>query len=252
MDGPRHILIVGTDPELRDTLAHALEGGGAFSVTDAAGAAEAMARTQLRQQRLDAIIVQAALADGDGTELCSRLRRRGLRVPIIVLSEAGAEQDVVRALDAGANDYVVKPFRLAELMARLRAQIREHETSEDAVLPIGPYHFRPGSRSLHEPAENRQIRLTQKEVTILKCLYRAAGMPVSRQALLHEVWSYSAGARTHTVETHIYRLRRKIEPDPAHPRVIVNEGGGYRLGHVPDADAASARPPVRLALAAAK
>jgi PleD family two-component response regulator len=123
MDGPKNILIVGADPGLRESLVHALESGGAFSVTDAAGVAEAMARTQLRQQRLDAIVVQAALADGDGTELCSRLRRRGLRVPIIVLSDAHAEQEVVRALDAGANDYVVKPFRLAELKARLRAQI---------------------------------------------------------------------------------------------------------------------------------
>jgi DNA-binding response OmpR family regulator len=252
MTGPRHILIVGADPGLRDSLAQALQSGGAFRVTDAAGVAEAMARTQLRQQRLDAIVVQAALADGDGTDLCARLRRRGLRVPIIVLSDAAAEQDVVRALDAGANDYVVQPFRLAELKARLRAQIREHETSEDAVLPIGPYHFRPGARKLHEPAENRQIRLTQKEVTILKCLYRAAGLPVSRQTLLDEVWSYSAGARTHTVETHIYRLRRKIEPNPSHPRIILNAGGGYCLGQAIDADTTSPRPPLRLALAAAK
>jgi DNA-binding response OmpR family regulator len=252
MNGPRHILIVGAEPGLRETLAQALETGGMFQVSDAAGAAEAMARTQLRQQPLDAIIVQAALADGDGTELCSRLRRRGLRVPIIVLSDADGEQDVVRALDAGASDYVVKPFRIAELKARLRAQIREHETSEDAVLVIGPYHFRPGTRSLHEPVENRQIRLTQKEVTILKCLYRAAGQPVSRQALLAEVWSYSAGARTHTVETHIYRLRRKIEPDPARPSVIVNDGGGYCLGQAGDAEAPSPRPSVRMALAAAK
>jgi len=252
MEEPKHILIVGAGTGLRNALGPALESGGEFQVTEAAGVADAMARTQAHQQQLHAIIVEPGPADGDGSSLCGWLRRRGLRVPIIVLSEAGAEQNVVRALDAGANDYVVKPFRLAELMARLRAQIREHETSEDAVLPIGPYHFRPGARALHEPAENRQIRLTQKEVTILKCLYRAAGTPVSRQALLHEVWSYSAGARTHTVETHIYRLRRKIEPDPAHPRVIVNEGGGYRLGHVADADGPSARPPMRLALAAAK
>ncbi len=252
MNEPRHILIVGAEPGQRDSLAQDLETGGMFQVTGAAGAAEAVARTQLRQQRLDAIIVQAALADGDGTELCGRLRRRGLRVPIIVLSEASAEQDIVRALDAGANDYVVKPFRMAELKARLRAQIREHETSEDAVLTIGPYHFRPGTRLLHEPAENKQIRLTQKEVTILKCLYRAAGLPVSRQTLLHEVWSYSAGARTHTVETHIYRLRRKIEPDPSRPTVIINDGGGYCLGQAADAEAPSPRPPMRLAFAAAK
>ena len=248
MNGPRHVLVVGADVALRDMLAHALENGGAFKVAEAASAAEVMARTQLRHQRLDAIIALTALVDSDVTELCGRLRRRGLRVPIIVLSDAAAEQDVVRALDAGANDYVVKPFRMAELRARLRAQIREHETSEDAVLEIGPYHFRPGRRSLHEPAANEHIRLTQKEVTILKCLYRAAGQPVSRQALLQEVWSYRAGARTHTVETHIYRLRRKIEPDPARPTIIVNEGGGYCLGPALEENG----PSPRLALAAAK
>ena len=239
MTGPRHILIVGADPGLRDSLAQALQSGGAFRVTDAAGVAEAMARTQLRQQRLDAIVVQAALADGDGTDLCARLRRRGLRVPIIVLSEAAAEQAVVRALNAGANDYVVQPFRLAELKARLRAQIREHETSEDAVLPIGPYHFRPGARSLHEPAENRHIRLTQQEVTILKHLYRAGGRPISRQTLLRGAWRYSLDADSHTVETHIYRLRRKIEPDPSRPYIILKDRNGYRLGQHNGSDMAA-------------
>jgi DNA-binding response OmpR family regulator len=148
---------------------------------------------QALQQRFDAIIVQPAPAHGDGIDLCSRLRRGGLRAPIIVLSEVAAEQDVIGALNAGANDYVVKPFRLAELKARLRAQIRQHETSDDAVLAFGPYHFCPGARYLHEPAKNRLIRLTHKEAAILKCLYRATGRPVSRQTLLLDVWSYSSG-----------------------------------------------------------
>jgi len=226
----KHILIVGAGTGLHNALGQALESDGTFEVTEAAGAADAMARIQARQQQLHAIIVEPGPADGDVSDLCGWLRRRGLRVPIIVLSEAAVEQDVVRALDAGANDYVVIPFRLAELKARLRAQIREHETSEDAVLAIGPYHFRPGTQSLHEPAENRHIRLTQQEVAILKHLYRAGGRPISRQTLLHGAWRYSVGARTHTVETHIYRLRRKIEPDPSHPYIILKDRSGYRLG----------------------
>jgi DNA-binding response OmpR family regulator len=230
MEEPKYILIIGAGTGLRNALAHALESDGAFQVTEAAGATDAMTRMQARQQQLHAIIVEPAATDVDGSDLCGWLRRRGLRVPIIVLSEAAAEQDVIRALDAGANDYLVKPFRLGELRARLRARIREHETSEDAVLAIGPYHFRPGARSLHEPAENRHIRLTQQEVVILKHLYRAAGQPISRQTLLRGAWRYSVGARTHTVETHIYRLRRKIEPDPSHPFIILNDRSGYRLG----------------------
>ncbi len=230
MDEPKYILVIGADTGLRDTLGQTLESDGAYQVTEATGAADAMLRMQARQQQLHAIIVEPPPVDADGSELCGWLRRRGLGVPIIVLSEAAAEQDIIRALDAGANDYLVKPFRLGELQARLRVRIREHETSEDAVLAIGPYHFRPGTRSLHEPAENRHIRLTQQEVVILKHLYRAGGQPISRLTLLHGAWRYNASARTHTVETHIYRLRRKIEPDPAHPYIILKDRSGYRLG----------------------
>jgi DNA-binding response OmpR family regulator len=251
MRTPRYILIAGGETTQRVTLAEALKANGAFRVTEVASALEALARTQLRAQRFDAIIVDNALPDADAADLSARLRRRGLHVPIIVLSDHAAETEVVRALDAGANDYVPRPFRLAELSARLRAQIREHDTSEDAVLLIGPYHFRPGPRTLHEPVGNVQLRLTQKEVTILKCLYRAAGRPVSRQMLLQEVWGYSSAARTHTVETHIYRLRRKIEPDPANPTVIVNNGGGYTLGRHEEAET-SWRSPLQVALAEAK
>ena len=251
MNKPRNILIAGGEAAERAALSRALEAGGAFRLTDVAGALEAVARTQLRAQRFDAIIVDADLPDSDVPELCARIRRRGLRIPIVVISDVASESDIVRALDAGANDYVARPFRIGELSARLRAQIREHDTSEDAVLLVGPYHFRPGARSLHEPVANVHLRLTQKEVTILKCLYRAAGHPVSRQILLQEVWGYSSAARTHTVETHIYRLRRKIEPDPAHPTVVVNDGGGYSLGHYEELEPARG-PALRVVLAAAK
>jgi DNA-binding response OmpR family regulator len=225
----KNILIVDDDAALRCTLATALEAGDAYRVTEAATAADAAAQALSRSNRFDAILLDLKLPDGCGFELCSKLRRGGVRVPIVILTGSGAEADVVRGLDAGANDYVLKPFRFAELTARLRAQIRAHETSEDAVLVIGPYHFRPGSRSLHNPAENRRIRLTEKESAVLKYLYRCNGQPVGRSVLLRDVWGYNSGASTHTVETHIYRLRRKIEPDQFGTRILVNEEGGYRL-----------------------
>ena len=137
--------------------------------------------------------------------------------------------DVVRGLDSGANDYISKPFRLAELLARLRAQLRIFENSEDAVFKIGPFIFRPSAKQLVEPAKNRRIRLTEKEAAILKFLYRAGPKPVARQVLLNEVWGYNAAVTTHTLETHIYRLRQKIEPDPSNSRLLLTEGGGYRL-----------------------
>ena len=139
------------------------------------------------------------------------------------------EADIVRGLDAGANDYIAKPFRLGELLARLRAQLRIFENSEDAVFVIGPYTFRPSAKLLQEPQRNRRIRLTEKEAAILKFLYRAGTKPVARQILLNEVWGYNAAVTTHTLETHIYRLRQKIEPDPTNARLLVTEGGGYRL-----------------------
>jgi len=182
-----------------------------------------------REARFDAVILDVTLPDGDGRDLCAKLRRGGLKVPIIMLTGSDQESDVVRGLDSGANDYIAKPFRLAELLARLRAQLRIFENSEDAVFSIGPYTFRPAAKLLQEPARNRRIRLTEKEAAILKFLYRAGTRPVARQVLLNEVWGYNAAVTTHTLETHIYRLRQKIEPDPSNARLLVTEGGGYRL-----------------------
>ena len=179
------------------------------------------------------------LPDGDGRDFCAALRKRGLRMPIIMLTGSDDEADVVRGLDSGANDYVAKPFRIAELLARLRAQMRIFENSEDAVFTIGPYTFRPSAKLLQEAARNRRIRLTEKEAAILKYLYRAGTRPVARQVLLNEVWGYNAAVTTHTLETHIYRLRQKIEPDPANACLLVTEGGGYRLdptGHAGSAN----------------
>ncbi len=225
----RQILIVDADIEQRQRLAGHLAADGGVRVVQAGSAGEAAALLMARDHRLDALIIEADLPDEDGRDLCARLRMRGVRIPMLVLSALDDEEDIVRGLNAGANDYVVKPYRPTELVARLRAQIRAFEVSEDAVLPIGPYQFRPAQRLLQDAAANRRIRLTEKESAVLKYLYRANGEPVARKTLLREVWGYSPGTTTHTVETHIYRLRRKIEPDAAQIRLLVNEDGGYRL-----------------------
>jgi DNA-binding response OmpR family regulator len=238
MSGQRKILVVEADPDLRQTLTRTLASDGAFQVTDVAGVTDVAARMRPGGRRYDAIILAAILPDGDGVELCRGLRSSGLRLPIIIQNDGASEQDVVRGLDAGANDYVVRPLQLAELTARLRTRLREHETSEDVVLMIGPYHFRPGRRALYDPVANRRIHITQREVTLLKCLCRAEGEPVTRHALLDEIWGRSTSIRSHTVETHIYRLRRKIEANPAEPRILLNHrGGGYWLIREPPASA---------------
>ena len=229
MSGERPILIVDDDSGLRAMLAEQLGVDGEFVAVEAGSAAEAEACVAARGARFDAMILDVGLPDGDGRDLCAKLRRNGLKLPIIILTGSDDEMDVVRGLEAGANDYVAKPFRLAELFARLRAQLRMFENSEDAVFSIGPYTFRPSAKLLQEPQRNRRIRLTEKEAAILKFLYRAGTKPVARQVLLNEVWGYNAAVTTHTLETHIYRLRQKIEPDPTNARLLVTEGGGYRL-----------------------
>src|SRR5579872_5566814 len=156
------------------------------------------------------------------------MRDGGLTAPIIMLTAATGDVDTIQGLDAGANDYVTKPFRFAVLLARIRAQLRSHEQSEDAVFRIGPYEFRPAAKILVDERQ-RKIRLTEKETNILKYLYRAGDKPVSREELLTEVWGYNAGVTTHTLETHICRLRQKIEPDAAGARLLMTEAGGYRL-----------------------
>ena len=194
---------------------------GEFSAVEADTLAAAEKALSAPDARFDALILDVTLPDGDGRDLCARLRRQGFKLPIIMLTGADDENDVVRGLDAGANDYVAKPFRLAELLARLRAQMRIFENSEDAVFTIGPYQFRPSAKLLQDTVRNRRIRLTEKEAAILKYLYRSGTTPVARQVLLNEVWGYNASVTTHTLETHIYRLRQKIEPDPAHLSLLI-------------------------------
>src|ERR671913_811881 len=175
MAGPRPLLIVDDDVALRQTLAEQLSLDGEFGPAEAETAKDAEQMLTGPEARYDAVLLDIGLPDGDGRELCVRLRRQGLKIPIIMLTGADSERDVVRGLDAGANDYIAKPFRLNELLARLRAQLRVFDHSEDAVFAVGPYVFRPAAKLLLEPAKGRKVRLTGKEVGILKFLYRANG-----------------------------------------------------------------------------
>jgi DNA-binding response OmpR family regulator len=228
----RLILIIEDDAALRATLAEQIAMDGDFTLGEAGSLAEADAKLSDEDARYDAILLDVGLPDGDGRDFCAKLRRDGKRMPVIMLTGADAEVDVVRGLDAGANDYIAKPFRLPELLARVRAQLRVFDNSEDAVFTIGPYLFRPSTKLLLQPARNRKLRLTDKETSILRYLYRAGGDTVPRQVLLNEVWGYSSAVTTHTLETHIYRLRQKIEPNPFKPQLLLTESGGYRLDPV--------------------
>lgn len=223
----RKILIVDDDASLRQALAEQLELHEEFKVAQAETANSAL--EQVKQGYFDAILLDVGLPDMDGRELCRLMRRGNVRSPILMLTGADGEADTILGLDAGANDYITKPFRLNVLLARIRAQLRQHEQSEDAVFTIGPYTFRPSAKLLLDAATRKKVRLTEKETAILRYLYRAGQRPVSREVLLQEVWGYNSGVTTHTLETHIYRLRQKVEKDASAPAILVTEGGGYKL-----------------------
>ncbi len=226
MHGLHRVLIVDDDASMRRSLAEQLERHGEFASRECGSAAAAL--LIIRQQRFDAVLVDFALRDMDGCELCRQLRRAGLDVPIVMLSAADSAASTARAVEAGANDCLTRPFRVNVLLARLRSHLRRSDRDDDAVLTIGPYAFRPSARLLSDPAGRRTVRLTEKEAAILEFLYRA-GRTIDRDTLLGEVWGYNAEVTTHTLETHVYRLRRKIERDPANAEILVTEPGGYRL-----------------------
>ncbi|GGD19880.1 response regulator transcription factor [Sinisalibacter lacisalsi] len=222
----KNILLVDDDEDLREALAEQLVMTDDFDVFEAGNGAEAMQKT--REGIFDLVILDVGLPDTDGRELCKLMRKQGVKCPVVMLTGHDSDADTILGLDSGANDYITKPFKFPVLLARIRAQLRQHEQSEDAIFQLGPYTFKPAMKMLITE-EDRKIRLTEKETNILKYLYRAQDGVVAREVLLHEVWGYNAGVTTHTLETHIYRLRQKIEPDPSNARLLVTESGGYRL-----------------------
>jgi DNA-binding response OmpR family regulator len=220
------ILIVDDDADVRGLLHEQLELHEEFAASEAASATEGLRAA--KETRPDLILLDVDLPDMDGREALKLMRGAGVSAPVIMVTAASGDSDTILGLESGANAYVTKPFKFNVLLAHIRAQLRSHEQSEDAVFQIGPYEFRPAGKMLLD-AKGRKIRLTDKETNILKYLYRAAGKVISREELLTEVWGYNAGVTTHTLETHVYRLRQKIEPDPTGPKILITEAGGYRL-----------------------
>ncbi|MGY9030269.1 MAG: response regulator transcription factor [Rhodobacterales bacterium] len=222
----KKILLIDDDVDLREALSELLIMTDDFDVFEGGDGAEALEK--IKQQAYDMVVLDVGLPDIDGRELCRLIRKQGVKCPILMLTGHDTDSDTILGLNAGANDYITKPFKFPVLLARIRAQLRQHEQSEDAIFTLGPYTFKPAVKMLLT-GDDKKIRLTEKETNILKFLYRATEGVVPRDTLLHEVWGYNAGVTTHTLETHIYRLRQKIEPDPSHASLLVTESGGYRL-----------------------
>lgn len=220
------LLVVEGDGILRDLLAEQLSLASDLSVTatDRGG----NGRTSLGEDVFDIVLANMLLPDMDGRDFITVIRQDGFRGPVVLLTPPGDDPESAYGLDAGASDVVAKPFKFAVLLARLRAQLRVHEASEEAAVSIGPYIFRAGEKTLTSEAGD-MLRLTEKETAILRYLYRAGDGSVGRDTLLQEIWGYNPAVTTHTLETHIYRLRQKLETDPLGGGVLVTDPGGYRL-----------------------
>ena len=220
------VLLIDDDNDLREVIVEQLSLYEEFDVLQEASATKGIETA--RGAMIDLIVMDVGLPDMDGREAVKLLRKSGFKAPIIMLTGHDTDSDTILGLEAGANDYVTKPFKFAVLLARMRAQLRQHEQSEDATFVVGPYTFKPSQKLLLD-ANGGKVRLTEKEASIIKYLYRTGGKVVSRDTLLEEVWGYNSGVTTHTLETHVYRLRQKIESDPSNASILVTESGGYKL-----------------------
>tara|TARA_B100000676_G_scaffold290665_1_gene324379 strand:+ start:519 stop:1196 length:678 start_codon:yes stop_codon:yes gene_type:complete len=221
----KKILLVDDDDALCDSLMEQLQLHDEFELRVSGTVKEGL--DLLEKEYFDCILLDVGLPDLNGIAACRSMRRNGIKTPIVMLT--ASDTDTVLVIDAGANNYIMKPFRIGVLLNAIRSELCLNEYSEDADLLIGPYTFKPGSKMLIEDVTGKKVKLTEKETSILKFLYYTGDQIVNRDTLLVEVWGYNSGVTTHTLETHVYRLRQKIELNPSEAEILVTETGGYRL-----------------------
>ena len=220
------LLIVDGDVYLRTSLRQQFVAEGFQNVVDVGSVIELNAA--LKDANPDLILLDIQMPDGDGVEICKRLRSDGFTKPILLMTAKNIESDIIEGLEAGANDYVTKPLRMGELLARIHTQLQQLKSLDDARFKLADLNFVPASKMLHKIGCGRMQALTEKETTILKFLFCAFPKSVTKDELLTEVWGMQNGLTTHTLETHIYRLRQKIGRLTKAPIVITTQNG-YRL-----------------------
>jgi two-component system KDP operon response regulator KdpE len=222
--GESRVLVVDDEPQIIRGLRVILTNAG-YRVEEATTKKEALDAVSVRPP--DAIVLDLVLPDGDGIEVCTEIRRWS-QVPIVVLSAVGDERQKVRALDAGADDYVTKPFGSEELLARMRAVLRRRSDEGDATVRVGELEIDLADRSVRRDGE--QLHLTPIEFDLLSKLAEHPGRLVTHRQLLQEVWGPGYEDETHYLRVHFAHVRAKIEPDPSNPRYVITEPGiGYRL-----------------------
>ena len=224
MSSSTKILLVNSDKDLSEALIYQLSLNDKYQITESG---EDNVFTQINNNSFNIVIINSQPSKLNGHNVAKKLRTGGFKNPIIMLITQSNASNVDNKLTIEANEYIIKPFKYPALLKSIELQLRQFGKTEDTQHNIGSYVFKPNSKVLE--SENKSIRLTEKENDILNFLYQNLEIIVSREILLHEVWGYNSKVTTHTLETHIYRLRQKIEIDPANACFLITETGGYRL-----------------------
>ncbi len=221
------ILIVSEAQLLKQVLLDQLQKQGEYLLEESLSVTDAI--SLIVKEHFDCILIDTSLPDESLSTLCKSIRKKGVRGPIILVAGERGEDVAIAALDAGANDYVLKPFKINVLVAKIRSNIRQFEQSEFAILRFGRFSFKPGDKLLLNNSSQEEVRLTDKETAIIKLLYLSGGKVVTRATLLEEVWGYNTTLTTHTLETHIYRIRQKVGNASSGLDFITTESEGYRM-----------------------
>ncbi len=218
-----NIIAVEDDPHLLETLVEQISNEEGYEVTGVSLLVDA--KVLIEQTDPNLVLLDVILPDGDGRDMCRWIRSRGYTMPILMLTAQDSELDAINGLEAGANDYISKPLRLGELLARIRMHLKQYDDREDARISIGAFSFSPGRKTLIHRGTAAAVTLTEKEAAIIKYLQRNHGDVVNKPDLLKQIWGYNAAVTTHTLETHIYRLRQKINYIDDSPFLITKENG---------------------------
>ena len=226
MTNLKKILLIESDVDLREALCEQLRNTDQFGVFSSGNAIETLEK--LKVQSFDVIVMGLHPLNNDSLEACHLTYAQDVKCPILLLTERDEISNTVFGQDARASDYIIKPFKFPILLARINIQLRNNDKSNHSTFTLGPYTFHPFMKVLRNQ-DNNEIRLTEKETDILQFLYHTTEDVVPRDVLLQEIWGYNSSVTTHTLETHIYRLRQKIERNPSVAELLVTESGGYRL-----------------------
>lgn len=223
----KSVLVAFGDETAREQISALVERHGEAAALECAS--QESCREVLREQRINALLMDTALPGSSAVDFCASLRHDSFRPPILVFGPGEADETAIAALESGATDYLPMPVKAPVFMARLRAHLRQHDESDFVAYRFGPFDFEPGNRLLKDREAGRKIHLTLIETKLTRTLLQQPGAFADREDLMVALWGTCDARTSHAIDSHVYRMRQKIEPDPKEPVRLVTEGRNYRL-----------------------